>query len=335
MQINQHNYEEFFLMYIDNELSVQEKEMVEAFVGQNPQLAGELELLKQTIAGADDTIEFKAKEKLVKKAEITEEELLTYLDNEADKELAYKIELEALNNDALKQELANLGKLYLKADPSIQYPAKEKLYRSGMVRRLDWRKLAIAASLLLCIGTWLVLNQSEQEELNNDKVAVNTPAINQPKEPVPVIADTLTNTDTPAAPQASFPKERQASREKQPKEPVKTVSYVHDRPSGTGVTTAGKNEMVTSLSEATQNGNSNKTNQPTPPIEPSGMPAEPVIQSSSTDQLQPTAVAKGPAKEKKSLFKKIGKQISDRALDILSDGGDNINVAGFAIRVEK
>ncbi|MCH5689026.1 hypothetical protein LWM68_35110 [Niabella sp. W65] len=65
------------------------------------------------------------------------------------------------------------------------------------------------------------------------------------------------------------------------------------------------------------------------------MPAEPVIQSSSTDQLQPTAVAKGPAKEKKSLFKKIGKQISDRALDILSDGGDNINVAGFAIRVEK
>lgn len=332
MQINQHNYEEFFLMYIDNELSAQEKEMVETFVEQNPELAGELQLLKQTIAGADETIEFTAKEKLVKKSKITEEDLLTYLDREADRELAGKIEQEVLNNDDLKQELANLGKLYFKADPSVQYPAKEKLYKRGMVRRLDWRKLAIAASLLLCISTWLVLNQSEQDELNNDQVAIYTPPVSQPKEAAPVTADTLTHTDTPAVPQVSPPEERQASREKQPKEPVKTVNYVQAQSKEPGVTT-GEGEIVVTP-PVTANGSSNKTTHLKPADAPSQVPAEPVIKA-STDQPQQVVAVKEPVKEKKSLFKKIGKQISDRALDILSDGGDNINVAGFAIRVEK
>lgn len=322
-------------MYVDNELSVQEKEMVEAFVIEHPELAGELELLKQTVLNIEEPVAFAGKEKLIRRPELTEEDLLTYLDGEAGSALADNIEQAAKNNDVLKLELETLRKLYVKADLSVQYPAKEKLYKRGAVRSMDLRKLAIAASLLLCVSTWLVLNQSEQEEANNDQVAVYTPPVSQPKEPVPVIADTLTYTDTPVVPQVSLPEERQASRERQPKEPVKIVSDVHGQPSGMGVATAGKSEMVTSPPEATQNGNSNKPHQLTPSIEPSGTPAEPVIKSSSTDQPLPTVAAKEPAKEKKSLFKKIRKQISDRALDILSDGGDNINVAGFAIRVEK
>ncbi len=47
MIINRHNYEEFFLLYIDNELDGGQQTAVEKFVEQNPDLGKELEMLKQ------------------------------------------------------------------------------------------------------------------------------------------------------------------------------------------------------------------------------------------------------------------------------------------------
>ena len=46
MDINKHNYEEYFLLYIDNELSEQEKIQVNLFVLQHPELESELESLQ-------------------------------------------------------------------------------------------------------------------------------------------------------------------------------------------------------------------------------------------------------------------------------------------------
>ena len=47
--INRHNYETFFLLYIDNELSVTEKKTVDEFVDANPDLQEELIMLQQSI----------------------------------------------------------------------------------------------------------------------------------------------------------------------------------------------------------------------------------------------------------------------------------------------
>ena len=44
MNINYHNYEECFILYMDNELSGDERRMVEAFVQQHPELKEELDL---------------------------------------------------------------------------------------------------------------------------------------------------------------------------------------------------------------------------------------------------------------------------------------------------
>lgn len=337
MQINQHNYEEFFLMYVDNELSVPEKEMVEAFIIQHPELAAELELLKQTVLNIEEPVDFAGKEKLIRRPELTEEELLVYLDGEAGKELAGTIEQAAKSNDAVKLELETLRKLYLKADLSVQYPAKEKLYKRGAVRSMDWRKLAIAASLLLCVSTWLVLDQSEQEEQDGAPVAFNPTPVNRPAEAEPAVVDTNVKVNIPVIAEPRSREENPGNVMRETKTFVKINSNSRIKtPSSLSEPLAGKREKNIHTPTIIESGNINRTNQPLQSTEPAKVIPEPVTKSPALEQSN-SAVAsvKEPVKEKKSLFKKIKKQISDRALDILSDGGDNINVAGFAIRVEK
>ncbi len=66
--INLTNYEEYFCLYIDNELSFVQREEVETFVLQHPQLQDEFTLLKQTILPKEN-IAFVDKGSLYKKEE--------------------------------------------------------------------------------------------------------------------------------------------------------------------------------------------------------------------------------------------------------------------------
>jgi hypothetical protein len=63
MQLNESTYETIFLLYIDNELSPEERLEVEAFIVDNPSYALEMEALKATVASAE-LIEYPFKENL-------------------------------------------------------------------------------------------------------------------------------------------------------------------------------------------------------------------------------------------------------------------------------
>ncbi|MFZ1533860.1 MAG: hypothetical protein WAT14_06795, partial [Chitinophagaceae bacterium] len=62
MNINYHNYEECFILYMDNELSGDERRMVEAFVQQHPELKEELDLLLQYKLTPDTSVIYSGKE---------------------------------------------------------------------------------------------------------------------------------------------------------------------------------------------------------------------------------------------------------------------------------
>src|SRR6476469_25902 len=56
MNINRHTYEEFFLLYVDNELSPSDRRAVELFVQENPDLLPELEMLKEAVLSPEEPI---------------------------------------------------------------------------------------------------------------------------------------------------------------------------------------------------------------------------------------------------------------------------------------
>src|SRR6476469_2733867 len=66
MMINLSNYEEYFLLYTDNELSKEEREAVELFVSQHPHLASELDMLQEAKLPVNDAILFGNKASLYK-----------------------------------------------------------------------------------------------------------------------------------------------------------------------------------------------------------------------------------------------------------------------------
>jgi hypothetical protein len=170
MNINRHNYEEFFILYMDNELGSDDRRMVEAFVLQHPDLKEELDLLLQYKLTPDTEILFPGKEDLVKvngETPITqtnyEEWLLLYIDNELNAGQRNAVEKFMADKPAIQEELVQLKRSKLEPE-QIVFAGKGSLYRKEeKVRPLPvrWWRIAAAAVLLLGVGitTAVVVNK--------------------------------------------------------------------------------------------------------------------------------------------------------------------------------
>ena len=196
MNITRHNYEEYFILYMDNELKPEDRGMVEAFVQLHPDLKEELDLLLQYKFTPDTDIVFSGKEELLKGQTASfvnlsnyEEYLLLYIDNELNPAQAAAVEQFAAENLAVKKELDLLRFTRLQPE-TVVFPDKASLYRKEeKVRSLPvrwWR--AAAAILILGSGlaaVWMINRTADQESLAAGKTkpekSIKSPAPIQPE----------------------------------------------------------------------------------------------------------------------------------------------------------
>lgn len=194
MNINRNNYEEYFLLYIDNELSVAEKNMVEAFVAANPDLGEELVMLQQSIV-KPDTVAFPGKEKLIKANQVdagTEEKLLLLLDNELPEKEKKEILLLTTNNTSVKAAWELLQQTKLPVSDTIIFEDKPSLYRKETkVIPIAWWRMA-AAAMLIGFGLWGTVSYLNRDVKKEDSSA--TAVVPSTKELPSTIID---NTATP------------------------------------------------------------------------------------------------------------------------------------------
>ena len=189
MNINRNNYEEYFLLYADKELSAEEKSTVEMFVKQNADLEEEFVMLQQSVVKPDTTIRLTDKNSLYKSEGFIdetnyEEKFLLYNDNELNFSEIEETEKFVLSNPSLQKEFSLLQQVKYDPDTSVVFPDKRSLYRKeedGKVIPFRWK--ALAAAVLLGIGLWTGVNYWQSNK--GDKV-IATKQTKVPTEKIPV-----------------------------------------------------------------------------------------------------------------------------------------------------
>ncbi len=188
MEITQHNYEHYFLMYIDNELSGEEMAAVNDFIMQYPNYANKLEALQQ-LKISPDTLIYENKFSLYKLSE-QDEQSITYLDNEMTSEEKASFENKLSANTSLQSTVKQWQGAFLTTPTNIEIAPnfKNSLYKNSAQIKPLWatvtfkRWASVAAILLVVIGYNLFNAENKQEapsftNINGVKTELNNTAV--------------------------------------------------------------------------------------------------------------------------------------------------------------
>ncbi len=178
MNINRNNYEQFFILYVDNELNAEERQAVEEFVAANPDLQTELDMFMEVVLQPEPEIVFTAKHTLLKNSnpvneENFEEYFVLYGDNELSKEDKEFVEQFVYRNPQHQAAFELIQMAHVTPDNDIVYANKEELYRyekkGGAVIRMQWMRAAAAAVILLFMGGlgWMFIDGKQDPHVPN------------------------------------------------------------------------------------------------------------------------------------------------------------------------
>ncbi len=158
IHIDRNNYEEYFLMYVDHELTPVQRLAVEEFIINHPDLKEELELLSATVLDAEP-IQLFDKASLLShqmQKDIVDEQLLLFLDNELSPEETVKVETKLSTDKEFKMQYEGLIKTRLDKNDIITYPYKKELYRTENERSIrPFYILRIAAAVVILLTSAL------------------------------------------------------------------------------------------------------------------------------------------------------------------------------------
>lgn len=188
MSINRHNYEGFFLLYVDNELCAADREAVELFIRQNTDLKEELLMLQQTIIKPEAVV-FGARQLLQKEESISplQENLFLLADDELTAAARIKMEKLVASDTSVTKEWSMVQQTKLQPE-EIMFTNKQSLYKKEPVKviGINWKRIAAAAIFIgiLTWGGWKLLTTGtgtkvdSGNELANDKNAPKRNTVN-------------------------------------------------------------------------------------------------------------------------------------------------------------
>lgn len=199
MHINRNNYEQYFLLYADNELSASDRELVEAFVRENIDLKDEFLTIQLTISSPDENIKIRDKSSLLKKESFItesnyEEIFILYYDGELSNGQRKETERFAEQNLRFKTDFELIGKSKLIPDDAVIYPWKKQLYqreKRGHVIKPIWIKTAVAA-ILIGFGLWVSVSYFNENNTTPQLSTLTNNAINQAVITRPIQKETST-----------------------------------------------------------------------------------------------------------------------------------------------
>jgi len=285
MSINRQNYEEYFILYLDNELGSQERRMVEAFVELHPDLKEELDLLMQFKLAPDTTILFEGKEELMapKTSGIIETGAINFsnyqewlslsVDQELKPEQALSFEQFLAANPAIKKELVIWQRAKLQPE-TIIFADKAALYRKEeMVKPFPvrWWRLAAAAVLLIGVSITTVILVNKKSPAEKELVKTTTPGKTttpanqvqvpqQPNSPVnePLLADNNDIATSPVSKQAGNNNTVAMGKNNVVKHQPVINTVTIEKPKEEAVVSASNNKPTNDLPKPLYNPNINK-----------------------------------------------------------------------------
>lgn len=187
MNINRNNYEEFLLLYADNELSFSERQAVEDFLESNPDLKAELQSILDSKLHSEH-ISFFNKAALYKNdsfitAENYESYFLLYADDELTDEERKETEKYAASTPALQKEFDSIQQTRLVADKEIVFADKSVLYRQeepARIMRISWMRVAVAAAVIgIILSAGVLLFNKKTDDISRGLANKELPADNK------------------------------------------------------------------------------------------------------------------------------------------------------------
>ncbi|MBL7768461.1 MAG: hypothetical protein JNK20_05790 [Flavipsychrobacter sp.] len=240
MNINRNNYEVFFLLYIDRELNAEERQAVESFLRENPDLQMEMDMLASTTLPEDlSSAVFPDKSKLYRTEDTSspvtilnyESYFVQYADDELNNEEKAATEKFVYVNPEFQAEFELIQQTKLSPDNTLVFPGKDKLYRkeSANIRPLFpvWIRYAAAAMVILTLGLFWMSRQEGASDLSNSQpgVIAKNP-VQQTEQP----AETIASGKTPGE---SVPEQYELAKNSRPV-PVATETTVEVKPEKQG-----------------------------------------------------------------------------------------------------
>ena len=205
MNINRNNYENYFLLYLDNELSAEERLDVEEFLNANPDLQTEMDMFREVILQPEPDIVFPAKQSLYRTANPVhtgnyEEYFVLYGDNELNATDRAFVEQFVSENPSYRSEFELILSARIEPDMDVVFEDKASLFRhekpEGLVVSFKWYRAVAAAVVLLFMGglAWTFIDQ------NREGIQV---AVNQPSRNNATTSDATTSPSVPVQPEES------------------------------------------------------------------------------------------------------------------------------------